>query len=70
MPEFGEEPLHAVFIRAPYIESVGTKVTVMAMFKKQIVIARQGKFLATAFHPELTNDDRVHKFTLDRKAHV
>lgn len=62
VPEFGEEPVRAVFIRAPYLESVGTDVKVMATVKDKVVIARQGKILVTAFHPELTNDDRIHKY--------
>lgn len=62
VPEFGEAPVRAVFIRAPYIESVGPEVKVMAMVRDKVVIARQGKLLATAFHPELTNDDRIHRF--------
>jgi 5'-phosphate synthase pdxT subunit len=60
--EFGEDPVRAVFIRAPYIESVGTGVKVMAVVNNKIVIARQGKMLVTAFHPELTNDDRIHRY--------
>jgi len=62
VPEFGEEPVRAVFIRAPYIEEVGPEVQVMAEVNGKVVIARQGKFLVTAFHPELTNDDRIHKY--------
>ena len=62
VPEFGAEPVRAVFIRAPYIESAGPDVKVMAAVGDHIVIARQGRFLATAFHPELTRDDRIHKY--------
>lgn len=62
VPEFGEGPVRAVFIRAPYIESAGPEVKVMAAVGDHIVIARQGQFLATAFHPELTDDDRIHKY--------
>lgn len=62
VPEFGEQPVTAVFIRAPYIESAGPGVKVMATVKDKVVIARQGKFLATSFHPELTNDARIHKY--------
>ncbi|MBP2645834.1 MAG: Glutamine amidotransferase subunit pdxT [Firmicutes bacterium] len=60
--EFGTEPVRAVFIRAPYIESAGREVKVLAVVDEHIVIARQGNYLATAFHPELTQDDRIHKF--------
>lgn len=62
VPEFGPEPVRAVFIRAPYIESAGPGVKVMAAVGEHIVIARQGNLLATAFHPELTDDDRIHKY--------
>lgn len=62
VPELGAEPVTAVFIRAPYIESAGPDVQVMAKVKDNIVIARQGKLLVTAFHPELTNDDRIHRY--------
>ena len=62
VPEFGERPMKAVLIRAPYIESAGPTVQVLACVNEKIVIARQGKFLATAFHPELTEDDRVHRY--------
>jgi len=61
----------AVFIRAPWIESVGEGVTVMAeladfdKIKAIKVMARQGSLLASAFHPELTGDLRVHKYFLD-----
>lgn len=64
VPEFGKEPLKAVFIRAPYIERVGPKVKVMAVVNDKIVIARQDKILVTAFHPELTDDTRVHAYFL------
>jgi len=59
-------PFHAVFIRAPLIESVDAPdVEVLAQLDDgTIVAARQGKLLATSFHPELTNDDRFHKYFL------
>lgn len=63
--EFGAEPLRAIFIRAPYIESVGPDVKVLAAVGDHIVIARQGRLLATAFHPELTDDDRIHKYFIE-----
>jgi pyridoxal 5'-phosphate synthase pdxT subunit len=62
VPEFGQDPVRAVFIRAPYIEKVGPEVTVLASVDKHAVVARQGRLLATSFHPELTRDDRVHKY--------
>lgn len=60
--ELGPDPVKAVFIRAPYIEQAGPEVKVMAAVGEHIVIARQGKLLASAFHPELTEDDRLHKY--------
>ena len=59
-------PFHAVFIRAPLIESVGENVEVLAKLEDgRIVAARQGKLLATSFHPEITNDDRFHRYFLE-----
>jgi len=58
-------PVHAVFIRAPLIRHAGPNVKVLAEIEgKGIVAARQGHFLATAFHPELTDDERVHRYFL------
>lgn len=62
VPEFGEQPVRAVFIRAPFIEQAGPSVKVMAEVNGKIVIARQDKLLVTAFHPELTRDDRIHQY--------
>jgi 5'-phosphate synthase pdxT subunit len=53
-------PLHAVFIRAPWVEDAGSDVSVLASTANRIVAVRQGPLLATAFHPELTGDARVH----------
>ena len=59
------KPFHAVFIRAPLIESVGKGVEVLARLEDgAIVAAREGKLLATAFHPELTEDTRFHRYFL------
>ncbi|MCB9111383.1 MAG: pyridoxal 5'-phosphate synthase glutaminase subunit PdxT [Anaerolineales bacterium] len=58
-----EHPYHAVFIRAPIIESVGGKARVLcALADGRIVAAQQGHLLATSFHPELTNDTRFHEY--------
>ena len=57
-------PFRGVFIRAPWIESVGDGVEVLAEHDGHIVAARQGRLLATAFHPELTGDPRVHAYFL------
>lgn len=59
----GQIPM--TFIRAPYIEAVGTKVEVLAEVNGKIVAAREGKQLVTAFHPELTGNDSVHKYFLN-----
>ncbi len=60
-------PFHAIFIRAPLIESVGKGVEVIAKLDDgTIVAARQGNLLATSFHPELTKDTRFHKYFLER----
>ncbi|MFN8088586.1 MAG: pyridoxal 5'-phosphate synthase glutaminase subunit PdxT [Mycobacterium sp.] len=55
------DAIHAVFIRAPWVERVGTDVEVLARAGDHIVAVRQGPMLATAFHPEVTGDGRVHK---------
>jgi 5'-phosphate synthase pdxT subunit len=61
----GKKPYHAVFIRAPLIERVGSNVEVLAKLKDgTIVAARQDNLLATSFHPELTDDTRFHEYFL------
>ncbi|MDQ1911200.1 pyridoxal 5'-phosphate synthase glutaminase subunit PdxT [Paenibacillus sp. GD4] len=59
------EDVRAVFIRAPLIESVGTGVEILSTYQDQIVAARQGHLLAASFHPELTDDERMHAYFLD-----
>ena len=59
------EPLRAVFIRAPWIEDVGPDVEVLAEVDGHPVLAREGRFLVAAFHPELTADTRLHELFLD-----
>ena len=56
----GEEPLRAVFIRAPWVEEHGPEVEVLAEIDGHPVAVRDGAILAVAFHPELTDDSRVH----------
>lgn len=56
----GEEPLHAVFIRAPWVERHGPAVEVLASHAGHPVAIREGGVLACAFHPELTDDPRLH----------
>ncbi|MCT7659613.1 pyridoxal 5'-phosphate synthase glutaminase subunit PdxT [Mycobacterium deserti] len=58
-------PVHAVFIRAPWVERVGPDVEVLGEADGHIVAVRQGKVLATSFHPEVTGDRRVHKLFVD-----
>lgn len=65
VPQLGSEPLHAVFIRAPFVERVGAEVEVLAGVDGHAVMCRQGSILATAFHPELTDDTRVHELLLE-----
>lgn len=55
----------AVFIRAPYVESAGKGVEVLAEHEGKIVAVKQGRMLATAFHPELTDDLRIHAYFMD-----
>jgi len=61
----GNPPFHAVFIRAPVIERVGAGVEVLAALEDGTAVAvQQGNLLATAFHPELTRDERFHQYFL------
>lgn len=61
-----ERPFHAVFIRAPLIETIANGARAIAKLPDgKIVAARQGKYLATSFHPELTDDDRFHRYFLE-----
>ncbi|MEA2408141.1 MAG: pyridoxal 5-phosphate synthase pdxT subunit [Thermoleophilaceae bacterium] len=64
--DFEGEPMHAVFIRAPWVEEVGQDVEVLAEIDGHPVAVRQGKILAVAFHPELTEERRLHQWLVDR----
>jgi 5'-phosphate synthase pdxT subunit len=64
IPSFGKEPLKGVFIRAPAVSEVGSDVEVLAKFNNRIVAVKQGNILGTAFHPELSGDNRLHKQVL------
>jgi 5'-phosphate synthase pdxT subunit len=65
VPILGDEPLHGVFIRAPLVSDVGSAVEVLARDADGAPVAvRQGRVLATAFHPELTDDRRLHRLLL------
>jgi 5'-phosphate synthase pdxT subunit len=66
VPALGQQPFHAVFIRAPIVEEVGDGVEVLAKLENEKTVAvRQANVLATAFHPELTEDDRFHRYFID-----
>jgi pyridoxal 5'-phosphate synthase pdxT subunit len=60
-----DAPYRAVFIRAPVVESVGDNVQVLAEFDGSPVLVRQGQLLASSFHPEMTDDRRVHELFLE-----
>lgn len=64
VPEIGDPDFPAVFIRAPHISAAGPSVRVMATYKGRVVAARQDHYLVTAFHPELTDDLRLHQYFL------
>jgi pyridoxal 5'-phosphate synthase pdxT subunit len=63
--DFEGEPLHAIFIRAPWVEDHGDDVEVLAEVDGHPVAVRQGNVLAVAFHPELTDERRLHRWLLD-----
>jgi 5'-phosphate synthase pdxT subunit len=70
IPAFGAAPMHAVFIRAPWVEQAGPEVEVLGSVPTgpaagRIVAVRQGHLLATSFHPELTGDTRVHQYFVE-----
>lgn len=66
VPVLGEEPFRAVFIRAPYIEKAGPRVDVLSKLPNgRIISAQQGNLLTAAFHPELTDDVRMHRYFLE-----
>lgn len=64
-----DRPFHAVFIRAPIVRSVAEDVQILAQLADDVIVAvRQGHLLGTAFHPELTNDNRLHRYFYDMVA--
>ncbi|HPT86412.1 MAG TPA: pyridoxal 5'-phosphate synthase glutaminase subunit PdxT [Bacillota bacterium] len=65
IPEIGGPDFHAIFIRAPYISRVGPGVRVLAEYEGKILMARENNLLAAAFHPELTEDLRIHRYFLE-----
>lgn len=62
------EDVNGVFIRAPYIVDVGEEVEVLSIHNDRIVAAKQGHFLCAAFHPELTDDYRLHQYFVEMAA--
>ena len=61
-----DKPLHGVFIRAPRVRDHGAEVEVLAEHEGEAVLLRQGRFLVASFHPELTEDTRVHELFLEQ----
>jgi 5'-phosphate synthase pdxT subunit len=67
VPILGAPPMHAVFIRAPVVESLGAGVTALAQLDDgRIVAVEQGNLLGTSFHPEMTGDTRFHEYFLSK----
>ncbi|KYZ74951.1 glutamine amidotransferase [Anaerosporomusa subterranea] len=66
LPDIANTPIPLVFIRAPYVESVGQDVKILAKIDDKIVAVEQDNMLATAFHPELTSDLTFHKYFADK----
>ncbi len=62
IPELGDRPFRAIFIRAPKIKKLGEGVEVLASYDGDPVLVRQGNILASSFHPELTQDTRIHEY--------
>jgi 5'-phosphate synthase pdxT subunit len=60
------EPVHAVFIRAPVVESVGDGVDVLAELEGHPVVLEQGNLVVASFHPELVGDGALHRYVLDK----
>lgn len=65
IPEISSEKIPLVFVRAPWIETVGENVKVLFEMQNHIVAARQGDMLVTSFHPELTDNLAVHRYFID-----
>ncbi|MFW6238211.1 MAG: pyridoxal 5'-phosphate synthase glutaminase subunit PdxT [Halanaerobiales bacterium] len=65
IPVLGPPPYPGVFIRAPLIQKTGKNVDILAIIDNKIVMARENNILVSAFHPELTDDPRMHKYFLD-----
>ena len=71
IPELGEPPVHAVFIRAPVVEEVGERASILgALDDGRVIAVEQGNLLGTSFHPEMTDDHRFHRRFYDRVLEV
>ena len=69
IPELGEPPVHAVFIRGPVVESIGPAATALATLSDgRIVAVEQGNLLGTSFHPEITGEYRFHEYFMRKVA--
>ena len=68
VPALGAEPFPAIFIRAPWVERAGPGVEVIASVDGHGVFVRENNVMGTSFHPELTGDDRVHRYFLSLTA--
>ncbi len=64
VPSLGPDPVRALFIRAPIIVETGPRVSVLGRWNDRIVLVQEGPILASAFHPELSHDDRIHRYFL------
>lgn len=64
IPALGIEPFPGIFIRAPIIDSVGDKVEILCKYRGTPVLVRQGNIIGSAFHPELSDDSRLHEYFL------
>lgn len=69
IPDIGPIPFPAVFIRAPKISQVGPNVTPLAWHQGDVVMAEQGSLLVSSFHPEMSDDVRIHQFFVNKVRH-
>lgn len=65
IPALGIDPVKAVFLDAPYIQEIAPNVGILSEYNGKIVFVRQGNMLASAFYPEQTSDDRIHRYFMD-----
>lgn len=66
IPAVGATPFHTIFIRAPYIDRASDRVKILLSCQDKIIFAEQDNLLAAAFHPELTDDTRIHEYFLNK----